>query len=117
MDNCALCDVAGLEQGGRAQGLGVKLTVHCDESAVGLVRAQHNEGVWRSTFKALRHQAGSRARRRQGVGVFVAFDEREIIRSGEIERRNIRNEVRNRAASRDSAPVSEMILATVKPGG
>ena len=55
-------------------------------------------------------------RRRQGAGVF-AFDEREIIRSGEIERRNIRNEVRNRAASRDSAPVSEMILATVKPGG
>jgi hypothetical protein len=94
MDDCALRNVTGLEQGGRAQGVGVKLTVHGHESAVGLVRAQHNESVWRSTFKALRHQAGSGVRGRQGIGVFVVFDEREILRSGKIERRNIRNQVR-----------------------
>jgi hypothetical protein len=33
-------------------------------------------------------------RRRQGVGVFVAFDESEVIRPGKFEWRNICNQVR-----------------------
>ena len=68
--------------------------MYVDKSAIGLLRGQHDEGGWRATFEAPRHQAGSRARRRQGVGIFVAFDESEIIRPGKFEWRNIRNQVR-----------------------
>jgi hypothetical protein len=68
--------------------------MHGDEGAIGLLRAQHDESVGRAAFEALRHQAGSGARRRQGVGEFAALDECKIIRPGKIERCDIRNQVR-----------------------
>jgi hypothetical protein len=68
--------------------------MYVDKSAIGLLRRQQDEGVWGATFEALKHEAGSSSRRRQGVGVFVAFDESEVIRPGKFEWRNICNQVR-----------------------
>ena len=68
--------------------------MHGDEGPIGLARAQHDDAAWGAALEALQHQAGSRACRRQGIGVFAAFDESEIIRPGQIERRDIQDQVR-----------------------
>src|SRR3954453_7648520 len=68
--------------------------MYVDEGAIWLLRGQHDQGAWRVTFEALEHEAGCSACRRQGVDVFVAFDEGEVIRPGKFKWRNICNQVR-----------------------
>jgi hypothetical protein len=94
MNGRALRDIVGFVKRCRTKGLRVQFTMHVDKSAIGLLRRQKDEGVWGATFEALKHQAGSSARRRQGVDVFVTFDEGKVIRPGKFKWRNICNQVR-----------------------
>jgi hypothetical protein len=84
MDRRARRNFIGLEQRGRAQRLRVKLAVHDNKSTLRLIRQQHDQGVRCPIFKALWHQTGSGMRRRQRIGIFSAFNEREIGRAGEV---------------------------------
>jgi hypothetical protein len=45
-------------------------------------------------FKARQHQASAGVRGRQCVGVFVAFDERQIGWPGEVDRSDISDQIR-----------------------
>ena len=72
--------------------------MHGDEGAIGLARAQRDQRARQLAFEVRWHQAGTGMRRRQRVGIFFALDEGQIRGPGEIDRRDIRNQMRKARA-------------------
>ena len=91
----------------RAQGIGIKLPRHGDESTIGLLCAQHVETARCLAFETLGCQAGAGLRPCQGVGVFGGVEECEVGRARSIERCDICNDVIEASPVTKLAPVEQ----------
>ena len=114
-DDCAWCHSFRPEERGRAQGVGIKLPRHVNESAIRLLRAQHVETARCLAFETLGHQAGARLRPCQVVGVFGGVEEGEVGRACSIERCDICNDVIEASPVTKFGSCRAAISPTVKP--
>jgi hypothetical protein len=92
------------KQRGWAQRIGIEPARDRNEGRVRLPYAQHVEMARRLGGEALGGQAGAGAGRDQGIGIFRTVQERNVLRTGAVEGRNVDDHVIKPGARADLGP-------------